>query len=352
MILEKLNQPKAAMTAYREALKIDADAAQPLGALVRLNLEAGDRDEALRYLRRFTAVVGDDVTDLVKAAEWHLRLDRLEDAFDLATQAREQRFHEKAQRVLGLVYLRRGDLAKAVFHLDRAEADADVLQALIPAYLALGKLREAEERVEKARTLTTDLPSELRQAMNQVAALTQRRADLLARVPDRERKEGLLPTISCYVCAEHAFAMGLPAEKVETLLAGTFKEGIELGPAYALRGLLSLGRGRLTFALADAERSLALDPQDARACYVRGRIRLERGDTAGALADLNRAAELSERQDATILHWLAAALDRSDRHFDALTTQRQAVRLNPNDPEMAEQLKEMEKAEESKRGSR
>src|SRR5437763_1272843 len=79
-------------------------------------------------------------------------------------------------------------------------------------------------------------------------------------------------------------------------------DGIDLGPAYALRGLLNLERGRLLKALPDAERALTLAPREPGGYYVRGRVRLERGD-ATALADLTRAEELSEHKDGLILHW-------------------------------------------------
>jgi len=70
---------------------------------------------------------------------------------------------------------------------------------------------------------------------------------------------------------------------------------------------------------------------------------LERGGDK-ALADLEQAAKLSERKDAEVLHWLAAALAQAGRMEEALTTQREAVKLKPEDREMVEQLRELEKS--------
>ncbi len=72
-------------------------------------------------------------------------------------------------------------------------------------------------------------------------------------------------------------------------------------------------------------------------------MRLERGDKE-ALADLAKAAELSARKDADVLHALADALFRAGRLKEALIAQRAAVQLKPKDAEMVEQLAAIEKA--------
>jgi hypothetical protein len=68
---------------------------------------------------------------------------------------------------------------------------------------------------------------------------------------------------------------------------------------------------------------------------------LERG-AEGALFDLKQAAEWSERKDASILHWLAFALYQAGHLQEALTTQREAVKLRPGDAALAEQLREID----------
>jgi len=125
-------------------------------------------------------------------------------------------------------------------------------------------------------------------------------------------------------------------------LAPAFADGVDLGPALGLRGRLALEQGKLSRALADAERALTLSPRDAAGRYVRGRVRLERRQE-GALSDLEKAAELSQRKDAEVLHYLADALFQAGRREDAIKAQRVAVQLRPRDKDMAEQLAVFEK---------
>ena len=335
-VLEKLKKPKEAAEAYREALDVDADAAEPLESLVKLEIAAGNPAKALDYLRRFGAVMARDGNGLARAADQHLRLERYEDALDLALRARDLADgNPLVQRTLGLVYLKRDDYTKAAFHLERADADADVLHALIRCRLALGQLHLAIQDAGHA-----DKVSKADAAL--VAGLAKQRQALLTRAKTPPT-EAFTDAIDRYVCADLAFRAGKPPALVEGLIQGACKA--DLGPALALRGLLALEKGRLTTALADAERAVTLDPKHPTGYLVRGRVRLERGH-ADALADLEKAAELSERQDAVVLHWLAAALHGAGKQADALKTQQLAVKLRPGDRELMEQLQMLEKAKQ------
>ncbi len=340
---ERLGQPAEALDAYRQALKLDGEAEPVLAALVRLELAGGKRAESLNDLRRYTLLVADDRAGLVRAAEWHLQLGRDEDAFEMATRAQEKRFDARAQRVLGLVQLRRGNYGRAVHHLGRAERDEDVLLGLIRGHLALGKVAEAIEAGEAAGKLGK--PGEaLRKAAAQTTALAERRKGLLRELKASvEKAYPWAVAIDAFLAADVLYQDGGPRARVESLLAGAFAAGVDFGPAYALRGLLALERGRLGKALADAERAVALSPGEARAYLARGRVRLERLEKM-ALADLGRAAALTRRGDGVVLHWLAAAQFQSGLRGQALATQREAVRLRPGDAELAEQLRELERA--------
>ena len=139
-------------------------------------------------------------------------------------------------------------------------------------------------------------------------------------------------------CAEAA-APG----RQEALAARALAQGVEPGPALALRGRLALNHGRLGAALADAERAIASSPRDGVGYYVRGRVRLE-GNLPGALADLAKAAELTGRGDPEVLHCLAEVLFREGKVQEAVAAQRDAVKLRPKDPELTEQLSRFEKA--------
>ena len=58
------------------------------------------------------------------------------------------------------------------------------------------------------------------------------------------------------MCADQELiAWGSPLSRVKTILAGAITAGVEVGPAYALRGLLSLEHGKINSALADADKA-------------------------------------------------------------------------------------------------
>jgi len=340
-LYEKLGKTKEAAEAYRRLAETDGDREKGLRELIRLEVSSGMRADALDHLRRYVLAVGDDQSGLLTAADFYLRLGRSDEALDLATRAADKGFHERAHRILGLVHRQRGDQAKAVFHLGKAEPDAVVLEALIRSHLALGQLKEAVECADQGDRV--EEPSAgLRQAVIMANSLARRRENLLkaAKVPAGKEEVWNEAAVK-FVCAEYAWRAGRPVAEVEGLLAAALPEGVALGPAYGLRGLLALDRGRLTKALADADKAVALSSSEALGYLVRGRVRLERG-TDGALADLTKAVELSGRRDATALHWLAAARFRAGQVTEAVATQREAVKLRPKDRELTEQLKEFE----------
>jgi tetratricopeptide (TPR) repeat protein/transglutaminase-like putative cysteine protease len=341
-VLEKLNKPRDAAEAYREALDIDPAVPEALEALVRLELAADNRSRALDYLRRYTVAVARDGTALARAADYHLRMDRTEDAFELASRARDLvEGNALAQRTLGLVYLRRANYARAAFHLERADLDSTVLSALIRSRLALGQLSLAVQDADQAEKVEKPSP-ELVEICQATLILVQRRKAVLAeQKPPADQLDRWTEATDRLVCAEYLWKADRPAAEVQSLLAGAIVPDVELGPAYGLRGALALERGRLLKALDDAEKAVKRSPAEPIGHYVRGRVRLERGQ-AEALADLQKAAELCQRKDARILHWLAAALWREGQKDEARKTQREAAQLKPADTELMDQLREFD----------
>jgi tetratricopeptide (TPR) repeat protein len=342
-ILEGLKRPADALEAYRKALTIEQNSQQTLLALIRLTLISGDKPAALDYLRRYTLLADKDVTGLLLAADTYLSLKHYDDAFDLASRARDIAFHEKAQRILGQVYLVRGDDAKALMHLEKAEPSSVVLSGMIRASIHLGKVSEVESCLDKAARINKPTDG-LRRSMDRARALLKRRAELagLVTVPAKKEVE-CAAALDALVCAEDAYRNHEPATRIDALLEKATK--LPLGPALALRGRLALERGKLTPALADAERAIELSPRDPVGYLVRGRVRLER-KTAGALADLEKAADLSGRKDADVLQALAEALAAEKRFDDAIAAQKAALALRPKDRELAQGLVALEKAKE------
>jgi tetratricopeptide (TPR) repeat protein len=343
-----LGKSRDAVQAFESILSRDANDLRALPALAVLAIAAKDRPKALTHLRRYTVLVG-DAAGLAAAADLHLRLDRLDDALDLATRSNQMSASAAARRVQGLVHLRRLEYAEAVTDLgaalelaaDKTRPDAAVLEGLIRARLALGDLAEAEALARTAGRVA-GAPPALKVMCETVAVLGRRRDALLREIqPPADRAAACASSAGRTACAEQAYARGRPAGEVGALVSAALGGGLEIAPALALRGLLALERGRLSDALADAERAVALSPRAARGYYVRGRVRLERGD-AQALADLEKAAALGGRQDAAVLHWLAAALYQAGRGKDAVATQREALQRRPGEREFAAQLRRFE----------
>lgn len=346
-VLEELKRPADAARAYRKALERDRASLDVLLSLVRLYLAAGDELAALDHLRQYTLLVRGDVTGLLLAAETYFVLKRYDEATELALQAREIGFHEKAQRLLGLVALARGDYPRALQHLSRAETDAVVLAGLIEAHLATGTLRGLDVVLEQARRPERSSTA-LRQAVEHATRLLQRRAELGKRVtvpPDKA--DAAAGALDALASAELAHARRRPVGEVETLLNRAMAAGIDLAPAYRLRARLALERGQLRRAGDDATRAIGLCADEGDAYLVRGRVRLERGDKA-ALTDLERAVKLTGRTDVEALTSLAEALETERQYDAALRTLREAIRLRPKDATLAERLRRLEAARRGK----
>jgi tetratricopeptide (TPR) repeat protein len=339
---DKLGQRKEAITTLNAALEADPSARDALEYLVRLELQANRRDEALDHLRKYTIAAGKDLSYVVKAADLHLELNRFEDAFDLAKRARELGFQAKAQRILGLVHLGKQEYAEAAFHLERCDLDSKALSGLIEAHVRIGDLDAAQRRAETIRKVAGPDEKLLAQEKD-VAGLVAQRDKLLEQwnVPKGQRAVARR-VVNHYLSAERGMAEGWPREQIERLVEGAASEKMDYAPVLALRGWLLLEKGQLRKAVADADAAIKLQRTDARAFLVRGRARLEQGKVDAALSDLSKATGLSKSGDAVTLHWLAAAFWESGRTKEALETQRLALLLRPNDAELQEQLQRME----------
>jgi tetratricopeptide (TPR) repeat protein len=344
-VLETLGRGGAAAEAYRRALAVEHDDLDALDGLVRLALVAKNRAEALDYLRRYAVAAGDDVSGQLRASDSYLRLGMDGEAYALASRAAEaQPVNPRAQRILGLVCLRRGEEARALRHLEKADPDADVLAARIRAALPSGTLDGLADDLERADKVE-GLPADLRDACADARRVLRRR--------DEVARAGKWPAdvADAVACAEYARAAGRPAERVARLLAPALRSEPAPGPAYALRARLALDSGKLARAAADAAKAVEAAPGEPWGYYVRGRVRLERG-AAGAQEDLKRAAELTGWSDGDVLHAYADALYRGGAAGKALDFERQAAKLKPNDREIAEQLAEIEKATQGGSGGR
>jgi tetratricopeptide (TPR) repeat protein/transglutaminase-like putative cysteine protease len=347
-LCEDLGQMQEAAAAYRAAAyhqpnSPEHETTDALNGLVRLALAAKNRTDALDYLRRYALAVDDDHTGLLLAADYYLRLGLCDEAGDLATRAGRIRGDARVERILGLIHLQREEYSLALVHLEKAVPDAAVQAGTLRAMLAVGSVAGLQARLNGLQNVK-DATEELRRACADARGVLARRARLERICPPPPGREAQwLRALDCLACAEHARACGRSTSAVEQLLAGAFVGTEGPGSTFALRARLELDCGKLAKAAADAGRAIALAPQEPGGYFVRGRVRLERGE-AGAAEDLEKAAELGGRTDAVVLHALADALFRVGKTDQALALQREAVRLNPRDRDMAEQLAAFEKA--------
>ena len=120
-ILDALGKRSEAVAIYRRTSEKDPDNKEILPALVQLELENGDQD-GLRHLRRYSVLADGDAASTIAAAEFYLRLGRDDDAVELAGRVGDGQWQEKADRVLGLAYYRKGKYDKAATHLTKAAA--------------------------------------------------------------------------------------------------------------------------------------------------------------------------------------------------------------------------------------
>ena len=231
----------------------------------------------------------------------------------------------------------------AVEQLEQVAPDAEVLDGLVRANLALGRLREAAYRAEKASALAERGPA-LSAAVERVHRLLQRRAALAKLLPPPAGKEGeWAAALDRVVCAEDFSEEGGSPDVVIARIEPIFAKGLQMGPAYALRARAELGKGRLTAALADAERAVKLSPRDAAGYTIRGLVHMERADLPAALADLEKAGKLTAAPNAEVLHAWASVLHSSGRLTEAINVQQRAVKLKPKNKEMIDQLHRFEK---------
>ncbi|MBY0229047.1 MAG: DUF3857 domain-containing protein, partial [Gemmataceae bacterium] len=187
-VLDEMGRPNDSLRIYRAAYDLDRGNREILKHILRLAVAAKDEMVALDYLRRYALRVQDDLEGLVEAAEYYHKLGRLDEATELALRARDLGFHERAQRLLGLIHYKRGDFARASLHLDRAEPDALVHAALLRSRLLSGDLSEVADQLDAIGRLR-DAPEALRRLAAQAQDVLGRRQEAEAMTPPTGERE-------------------------------------------------------------------------------------------------------------------------------------------------------------------
>lgn len=339
---EAAGEPRRAIEAYRHSIEED-DALDALAALVRLCTAEGMKNEAIGYLRRLSALISDEPAEKAKVADFAIRLGRFEEAYDLASHAKSEDggLHPLAHRPLGLALFHRNEFVPAADHLGKAEPDAETLSALVRALVALGRLTEAESHLARFESIESTPDS--RQAVVYVQTLCQRRETLRKSLAHEVAESGAGRAAADRVaCAEALFNEDRSADLVDRLLDPQVFSDVPIGAAFGLRAVIAVHRGRLTPALREADRAIQLSPGQANGYRARGRVRLERNQP-GAIDDLERAAELTGRNDAGVLNDLAYGYFTVGRTQDAVSVQREALKIKPALLSFRDQLREFER---------
>ncbi|MBI2806168.1 MAG: DUF3857 domain-containing protein [Planctomycetes bacterium] len=338
---KKLGQVKEALASLQAAVEADPNDRLALESMIQLEMKNGMTAEALNHLRQFTVAAQKDSSSLARAADLHLQMRRLDDAFELATRACSFGFHANGHRVLGLVHLEKRQYAQAVFNLDRGHLDGPALTGLIRAHLRQGNLDAALRRAQEIGKIEN--PDATLLALKKTVTAQAREGERLVKEwhPAKEQAARAHRAVGRYLCATLGLEEHWPREEVEHLALAD--EGADFAPVLALQGLILLEKGQLRTALARANAAIKLQKTEARGFFVRGRVQLEQGKSAAAVTTLRRATQLTQSKDALVLHWLAAALLEEGRTREAIETQRLATLLRPDDAQMREQLRRMEK---------
>lgn len=337
-VLEELKRLGEAQQAYQQALNLDPENQEVLLSLIRTTLQRKDHLATLGYLRRYSLLVNKDVSGLNLAAETYLRLKRYDEAEELALRARDIHFHEQTQRILGLVYLARGEWHRARLHLQRADPDALVLTALLQSTIAEGNCRDLEPLLRRAEAFSPGSAA-LDHEIALGHAILQRRAAWRKQFKfPPEKEDEANRALDALACADRLAHEPKKDALVDQLLHLVRASNLRLGPAQALEGRRLFQQGKIRAALQRAELALTWSPDDPAGYHLRGMIRLETADRR-ATEDLEQAARLSQYREGQILADLADAHASSGDLDKAVQTARQALKLRPRDSALTRQLR-------------
>lgn len=311
-----------------------AMAGDPAGRLARAaRLDRARLDVEAGVLRRARAayddLVGSDSSDLT-ARRARARLALRQGQAALAEGELTQLLAEGT----GLAPAARADCLadRAVARLllaraDEAEADAAAAERLAPTPARM-RLRArtvlAAGRIPAERLLRPDAIG------GWPVGGRALRADLIAAIA-RLGTAAEDPTVS--IAALRSRAAMLSALDDHSAALAEADRAVRRSPtpdSYALRAEVRLRAGDRSGALADVERGMSFDRNDARLLVLRGRLAIEAGNQAEGLRSLDLALVLGARGSVHV--WKARALTAQGRHEQAVDAWSAALADDPEDP--------------------
>ena len=193
----------------------------------------------------------------------------------------------------------------------------------IRQHLAQGRVDEAMTAAEEALRRFPTTPAACSRAPEVLAASGRHREALDAmREAERHGMQG--PALD-FAAGSLFLRTGDPAQ-AEARMRAVVASDPESASAHAALGTTLYAQRRLADAVASYRRALDIQPDLVDTWHLAGDCLLEQNDPAGAEACLRRAVALDEGRPAAARD-LATALDRQQRHAEALQTYARAVAL-------------------------
>lgn len=364
-----LGEPDNALSSFGAALKLNRDLPEALSGRARVWRAKNDFKQALEDLDELIAKARPPAPlYFYNRAQAHYDLEQYDKAiFDLTSALRINRKFDLAFSLLGSIFAKKGDLARALQAYSRAIA----LNAQA-GYPRLGRAavllaQQEEEAAFKDFNEAVDVnPEDFGAYFNRGLAYWRKGAKeqaladfdkaLAAEAPDAASLIVLGDRFALFqywpqALSAYAKALELSDDAAILLRRAAAHEGMKnfkaaledltdavakapsSAPAVAARGLLLMRMGKDAQALADLNRAYRIDPKNIEVLIGRGSFMARTNKPSAALADFNAAIELGPKTSAEAYNNRGALYANAFSDLEkALQDISVAVELKPKDP--------------------
>ena len=189
-----------------------------------------------------------------------------------------------------------------------------------------------KQSVAKARPIAKTGSAKVAAGQNEALERIEIPADVPARQIEKQARE-----LTSYERAEIAFRDGVASLRRGRLkeAESQFRLAIEEDRSHAAaqQALIGMLVDARRFAEAEEvlDESLGINPRQPKLAMLLARLQVERGDLDTAVRTLDRVSSYAGT-DANFLSFMAAVLQRAQRHDDAVDQYRNALAVMPNNP--------------------
>src|SRR6266446_1571605 len=339
VILDQRSKTAEAEREYRAALRLNPNHVSALANLGVLLARGKHEDEAIKIFELVRRLAPDHPQATINLGLLYAARNDYQRAVELLTRANElqpQTFDILYHLGVGLYNLKRLDEAHSVFEA----ASALSLNAAEPIYfLGLidfeqGQDEAANDLWQKALVLRSNYP----EANFMLGELSAKHQDYSAARDYYERAWRQDPTLSVYYIRLGGvyLLLGNPNQALKI-----FQSAAERFPTIAevhyFAAIAGRGVGNYDLALAELQKSLALQPNSADSLALSGAINLDRANPLEAEKLLRRALTFNQ-QHFNASYDLGRLLVKTNRYAEALPLLQRAAKINPNRVEVHYQL--------------